>query len=147
MKLSFVVPAYNEEAYLGSCLGSIVREIEQTRYEAEIIVVNNASTDMTKAIASSYAFVTVVDEPRKGIVKARDAGYRAAKGDLIANIDADNMLPAGWLEKVVRSFRNGKLVALSGPPSTMISRGRTGFRPGILWHRVYRLPSQPFHPA
>jgi len=116
LKLSFVIPAYNEELYLGKCLDSMVREIARTRRDAEIIVVNNASTDRTGAIAASYPSVIVVDEPRKGIVRARDAGYRAAKGDLIANIDADNMLPQGWLDKVFEEFsRNERLVALSGP--------------------------------
>ena len=116
LKLSFVVPAYNEELYLGKCLDSMVREIAATNHDAEIVVVNNASTDNTRAIAASYPSVVVVDEPRKGIVKARDAGYRAAKGDLIANIDADNMLPTGWLDKVFEEFSgNDRLVALSGP--------------------------------
>ena len=116
LKLSFVIPAYNEELYLGKCLDSMVSEISLTNRNAEIIVVNNASTDRTGAIAASYPSVIVVDEPCKGIVKARDAGYRAATGDLIANIDADNMLPPGWLDKVFEEFsRNERLVALSGP--------------------------------
>ncbi len=116
LKLSFVIPAYNEELYLGKCLDSLVKEINRTNRDAEVIVVNNASTDRTGAVAASYPDVVVVDEPRKGIVKARDAGYRAAKGDLIANIDADNMLPPGWLDKVFTEFsRNERLVALSGP--------------------------------
>jgi len=116
LKLSFVIPAYNEELYLGKCLDSMVREIARTNHDAEIVVVNNASTDNTRAIAASYPSVIVVDEPRKGIVKARDAGYRAAKGNLIANIDADNILPTGWLDKVFEEFsRNDRLVALSGP--------------------------------
>jgi glycosyltransferase involved in cell wall biosynthesis len=116
LKLSFVIPAYNEESYLGRCLESIIREIENSSRDAEIIVVNNASTDETKAVAASYPPVTVVDEPRKGIVKAREAGYLAATGDLIANIDADNMLPEGWLERVFKEFsKNERLAALSGP--------------------------------
>lgn len=116
MRLSFVIPAYNEASYLGACLKSIIGEIERSAHDAEVIVVNNASTDGTKAIALSYPTVVVVDEPRKGIVRARDAGYRAAKGDLIANIDADNLLPVGWLDRVFREFsQNPKLTALSGP--------------------------------
>ncbi len=117
MKLSFVIPAYNEEAYLGCCLDSILKQARGSSRDMEVIVVNNASSDRTKEIALSYApGVTVVDEPRKGIVRARQAGYRAATGDLIANIDADNMLPSGWVDRVFREFsNNGRLVALSGP--------------------------------
>jgi cellulose synthase/poly-beta-1,6-N-acetylglucosamine synthase-like glycosyltransferase len=60
--------------------------------------------------------VHVVEEKRKGIVWARQAGFPASTGDLIANIDADNSLPKGWTEKVVREFSgNERLVVLSGP--------------------------------
>ncbi|MGD0229775.1 MAG: glycosyltransferase family 2 protein [Syntrophorhabdales bacterium] len=116
MKLSFVIPAYNEEAYLSRCLDSILREAEGRPHDVEVLVVNNASTDRTGEIALSYPSIIVVDEPQKGIVRARQAGYRAARGDLIANIDADNMLPAGWVDRVFREFSgNDRLVALSGP--------------------------------
>ncbi|OGZ01269.1 MAG: glycosyl transferase family 2 [Candidatus Liptonbacteria bacterium RIFCSPLOWO2_01_FULL_56_20] len=116
MKLSFVIPAYNEEAYIGKCLGSIERELRGARYDAEVIVVNNASTDRTKTIAKGFAGVRIVDEPTKGIVWARRAGLRAAAGELIANIDADAVLPRGWLANVLREFeKNPALICLSGP--------------------------------
>lgn len=116
MRLSFVIPAYNEEAYIGKCLDSIFRELRDGNHEVEIIVVNNASTDRTKEIASKYKGVRVVDEPHKGIVWARRAGFLASSGDLIANVDADTMLAPGWIRKVFGEFsRNPKLVALSGP--------------------------------
>lgn len=116
MKISIIIPAYNEENHLGRCLKSVERELAAGDYEAEVIVVNNASTDHTKEIASSFQGVIVVDEPKKGIVRARHAGFAESSGDLIANIDADTELPKGWLKKVMREFeRDEKLVALSGP--------------------------------
>lgn len=116
MKLSFVVPAHNEEDYVGECIESIKRETDNAPYPVEITVVNNASTDKTASIARSYAGVKVVDEPRKGIVWARRAGLLASSGDLIANIDADSRLTRGWLKKVIRAFSDDpNLVALSGP--------------------------------
>ena len=116
MKLTFVVPAYNEEKYIGNCLKSILREIEGKGYDVEIIVVNNASTDGTREIALSFETVRVVDEPNKGLSKARAAGFLASSGDLIANVDADTLLPAEWVEKVFYEFKNdNNLVALSGP--------------------------------
>ena len=114
--ISFVVPAYNEEALIASCLDAIAAEIARTRHPAEIIVVNNNSTDRTREIAASIAGVTVIDEPRPGLVPARRAGCLAASGWLIANIDADTMLPQGWLDTVLAEFaRAPGLVALSGP--------------------------------
>jgi glycosyltransferase involved in cell wall biosynthesis len=116
MKLSFVIPAHNEEKYIGKCLDSIIRELKGKPYETEIIVVNNASTDRTEEIARSYPNVTVVDEPAKGLVKARSRGFRETTGDLIANIDADTILPRGWIDKVFKEFsKNPKLICLSGP--------------------------------
>ncbi len=116
MKLSFVIPAHNEEKYIGQCLDSIFRELKNTSYDTEIIVVNNASTDNTKEVAQKYPGVKTVDEPEKGLVRARRAGFLAATGDLIANVDSDTMLTPGWIEKVFHEFgRNKKLVALSGP--------------------------------
>jgi glycosyltransferase involved in cell wall biosynthesis len=48
MKLSIVIPAYNEEQYLGRCLDSIQKEVLDKGYDVEVIVVNNASTDNTR---------------------------------------------------------------------------------------------------
>ena len=116
MKLSFVIPAYNEEDLLGQCLDSILKQAAG-RDDIEIIVVNNASTDRTREVALSFSGVIVVDEPQKGIIHARRAGFLASSGDLIANVDADTILVSGWVNKVLKAFSdNQNLVALSGPP-------------------------------
>jgi glycosyltransferase involved in cell wall biosynthesis len=122
MRLSFVVPAYNEETYLPACLESI---LDQTRelppHLTEVIVVNNASTDATREVALRYPGVTVVDEPRKGLTFARQAGFAASSGELIANVDADSRLTPGWVTNVLRTFdaepdsSPKALAALSGP--------------------------------
>jgi glycosyltransferase involved in cell wall biosynthesis len=114
--VSFVVPAYNEEALIGSCLTALLAEISRTRCRAEIIVVNNGSTDGTCYIASSYPTVKVVDEPVRGLVRARRTGCLEANGKFIANIDADTILPKGWLSTALAEFvLRPDLVALSGP--------------------------------
>ncbi|WP_425418912.1 glycosyltransferase family 2 protein [Oricola indica] len=116
MKLSFVIPAFNEQDFIGPCLESVMRELAAVECEAEVIVVNNASTDDTRERALAVPGVKVVDEPRKGIVRARQAGYVAARGELIANIDSDTRLPEGWIKTVLREFeRDPDLAALSGP--------------------------------
>lgn len=116
MKLSFVIPAYNEENYIGRTLESVVGEVKKGGHDIEIIVVNNASTDRTREIAMAFPGVVVVDESRKGLPMARQAGFLASSGDLIANIDADAILPEGWIETVFREFKKRKdLAALSGP--------------------------------
>ncbi|MCX6813214.1 MAG: glycosyltransferase family A protein [Candidatus Azambacteria bacterium] len=116
MKLSFVIPAYNEEDLIGKCLDSILIQAANRPDDIEIIVVNNASTDRTREIAESFPRVIVVDESKKGITHARHAGFLASSGDLIAYIDADTMLTPDWIDKVLKAFLgNPNLVALSGP--------------------------------
>lgn len=116
MKISFVIPAYNEENNLKGCLKALQNEVKNQSFEYEIIVVNNASTDQTKVIAQGVSGVKVVDEPRKGLSFARQAGFMASSGDLVANLDADTIVPAGWGKIVTEYFsNNSKLVCLSGP--------------------------------
>ncbi len=115
-RVSFVVPAFNEELLLPACLAAIKAELVRTPCAAEIIVVNNASTDGTAALAAAVPGVTVVDQPIKGLVQARSAGFEASTGVLVANIDADTLLPEGWLAQVLAAFEaDAKLVCLSGP--------------------------------
>jgi glycosyltransferase involved in cell wall biosynthesis len=111
-RISVVVCAYNEQDYVAACLQSA---LAQSRAPDEVLLVNNASTDGTRAIAGRIRGVTVVDEWRRGLVHAREAGRRRAAGDLLVYLDADSRLPAGWLEHVEAVFdRRPRLVAMSG---------------------------------
>ncbi|HVX82599.1 MAG TPA: glycosyltransferase family 2 protein [Devosiaceae bacterium] len=115
-QLSFVIPAYNEEALIGPCLQSVLDEIKRSGVDAEVVVVNNASVDRTAEIARGFQGVRVIDEPKKGLVNARHAGFENSTGELVANIDSDTLVPEGWLTTVVESFaRDPKLVCLTGP--------------------------------
>ena len=116
LKISFVIPAHNEEKLIGKCLKSVFEEIKRGDYQTEVIVVDNVSSDKTREEALKFKGVTVVNEPFKGLVQARRAGFVVSTGELVANIDADTMLPKGWLQKVMSEFeKDDNLVALSGP--------------------------------
>lgn len=113
LKLSVIVCAFNEEHYVAACLHSL---LAQSRLPDEIILVNNASTDRTAAVARGIPGVIVVDEARKGLVKAREAGRLAATGDVLCYLDADCRAPLQWLERVERRFVGApKVVAVTGP--------------------------------
>lgn len=113
LTLSVIVCAHNEARFLPACLHSL---LAQTRLPDEILVINNASTDETGAVAAQVPHVRVVDEPRKGLVVARETGRRAARGDVLVYLDADCRAPLTWLERVERRFlRDRALIALSGP--------------------------------
>ncbi|MGI4953964.1 MAG: glycosyltransferase family 2 protein [Janthinobacterium lividum] len=114
-QISFVVPAFNEERLLPRCIAAIQAEMARTPCTAELLVVDNASSDGTSAVALA-AGAQLVFQPHRGLVQARKAGFEAASGELIANIDADTVLPPGWLAHVIKEFdRDRHLVTLSGP--------------------------------
>jgi len=121
MLVSVVVPAYNEERYLGLCLESLVRQ-RHTGFDVEIIVVDNGSDDRTAEVARSYG-VRVVSEPRMGVARARQAGFEAARGMLIASTDADSVPPCDWLERFVASLmKHPDVLGVYGPVSVLDSK-------------------------
>lgn len=114
MKISLIIPAYNEEKYIGDCLRSVITN--RTDDIIEIIVIDNASTDGTAAIAQKFPGVRVVHEPEKGLTRARQRGLLESKGDLVAYLDADTRMPYGWAAIAEREFsRDPNMVCLSGP--------------------------------
>jgi glycosyltransferase involved in cell wall biosynthesis len=128
MVLSFVIPAYNEEFYLSACIESILQQTRNLEHDTEIIVVNNASTDGTREIALRYPEVKLVDEPRKGLTYARQAGFIASSGALVANVDSDSRLTPGWIDRVISAFQaNPELAAFSGPVVYYDLTGRQRF--------------------
>lgn len=114
MNISVIVPAYNEEKYIGDCLRSIIAH--RTGDIVEIIVIDNASTDNTAAVAQKFPGVRVVYEPQKGLTRARQRGLTESHGDYIAYLDADTRMPPEWLTIVKKEFgRHPDMVCLSGP--------------------------------
>jgi glycosyltransferase involved in cell wall biosynthesis len=114
--ISLIIPAYNEEDYLPACLDAVMANLAGKVHE--IIVVDNNSTDRTRDVVERYPAVTYLFEPEKGITRARQSGYRASTGDILAFVDADTRPPAGWIEQIWDQFgASDTLACLSGPYS------------------------------
>lgn len=111
VRVSIVIPAYNEENHLHACLVAIAR---QTVAPFEVIVVDNNSTDATVSVAKRFPFVTVIHEQQQGVVHARDAGFAYATGDVIGRIDVDTLLSPTWVATVQQIFANEAVDAVSG---------------------------------
>jgi glycosyltransferase involved in cell wall biosynthesis len=110
---SVIVCAFNEEQYIAGTLRAL---LAQSRPPDEILLVNNASTDRTAEIARSIPGIRVIDEPRQGLVRARESGRLAATGHILAYQDADCRAPTGWLERVVRRMEDARApAAVTGP--------------------------------
>ena len=114
LKISLVIPVFNEQDYLGTCLSAIAN---QTEMPDEVIVVDNGSTDSTVTIAEQFRFVKVIHESCRGVVFARNRGFDLASGDIIGRIDADTILPPRWTENIKEAFTNGSITAVTGPVS------------------------------
>lgn len=110
MDVSFIIPAFNEERFIGRCLGSVASQ--DCDLETEIIVSDYRSTDRTRDIAGRYG--KVVKCPDRGIAKGRNYGAEFADGELLAFLDADVLIPPDYARKVWERFQgDGELVALS----------------------------------
>lgn len=113
IEISLVIPAHNEAEYIGAALASV--QTHSSRFK-EVVVVDNASTDRTSDVASTFPFVRVIREDRKGLTRARQTGFEATTGAYVAYMDGDSRLPAGWYEKAERLITQyPNAVSWSGP--------------------------------
>lgn len=113
IRISVVVPAYNEEMYLAATLTSLQKQDFTSPYE--IIVVDNNSTDGTAALAQTFG-VTVLHEPTPGVCAARQAGTAAARGNIVISTDADTVHPTDWLSRIDEEFsRSDDVILVAGP--------------------------------
>lgn len=132
--ITVVIPAFNEAHIIRRCLAALAAQSDPAD---EIIVVDNASTDDTAAVASSFAGVRVISEARAGVTFARTAGFDAARGDVIARIDADSLVTPDWIRRLRCAFDSSDLDAIGG------GAGIAELSPGQLswfgwWYRGFR---------
>lgn len=120
LPVSIVIPAYNADRFIAQTLDSV---LAQTFTAFEVIVVNDGSTDRTQEIVEHYLLtddrVRLINQINQGISATRQRGQKAAKGDFIAFLDADDLWMPQNLETHLRHF--------AGNPNLGISFGRVEF--------------------
>ena len=109
--ISVIVPVYNVEKYLATCLNSIIK---QSYLNLEIICVNDGSTDGSKKIIDEYCqkykMIKVIDQKNAGLSSARNAGLDSAEGEYILFVDSDDWLEGEIVEHVSQvMLENGSL--------------------------------------
>lgn len=106
--ISIIVPVYNCEQYLHQCINSL---IHQTYQNLEILLVDDGSTDSSSEICDEYARydlrVKVIHKRNGGVSSARNAGIRAALGEYVMFVDADDWLDLNACEKIVSVLHDG----------------------------------------
>lgn len=131
MLISVIIPAFNEEDYIGETLASLNRAMaflrEKEIVSAEIIVVDNDSADLTASVARDFG-ATVIMETRHNVAQVRNAGAAAASGDVLVFVDADTIVPDQLLRRIV--------AALAEPtcPGGAVD---TNYRPAKLTSKIY----------
>jgi len=120
--VSVVLPVLNGAATISDTLDSLMAQ-SPVPASMEIIVVDNGSTDATREIVSRYSAVTLIQEQRRGPAAARDAGLRAARGEVILYCDADTLLTRKWVGELCRCFSDSRVMLAAGctlsyPPVT-----------------------------
>ena len=116
LRVSVVIPAYNEEKNIGGCLRALG---SQTKKPYEVIVANNNSTDRTVSIGHEYgARVVLVQE--QGYVFALQKGMDNTSGDVVAVVDADTIVATNWIEMITEVFNDSAVVGVTG--SVMIKK-------------------------
>ena len=116
--VSVVIPAYNEERLIAAAIASVFQSRSElvANKQVEVIVVDNASTDNTAAIAAR-AGARVIPEPKRQISRARNVGAHAAQGRYLIFLDADSELHPDQLQRVADLLGSGKVIGGGAPLS------------------------------
>lgn len=109
MLFSVVIPAHNEEKYIGRCLKSIKVAAGEIADKVEIVVVANRCTDRTAAIAKRYG-ARVIENSDKCISSIRNAGVRCSSGKIVVTIDADSVMHRTALAEIKELLRSGHYI-------------------------------------
>ncbi|MEF8864887.1 MAG: glycosyltransferase [Salinibacter sp.] len=130
MKLSVVIPVYNDPGGIDATLQSVVAQDHATY---EVIPVDNNSTDETSAMIQEWAerhpdrIRPVAERGRQSSYAARNAGVRAADGEIVVFIDADMTAPTDWLRRVEEAFTATSIDYLGYEVETYVPDGNEGF--------------------
>jgi GT2 family glycosyltransferase len=132
LRVSLIIPVYNAERTLGECLA---RVFQSTYTRFEVVLVDDGSTDGTRAIAAAFPVRLVSTGGRAGPAAARNLGALTAEGDILFFIDADVMLRRDSLERLVRRFAEGHVDALCGVQAVDMRQRNLASQYKNLWMR------------
>ena len=114
---SVIVPAHNEEQYIGKCLRAIRTAEEQTESgSVQIIVVANRCTDNTAEIAAQYG-AEVIENQDKCIASIRNAGAKAAAGEILVTVDADTCIAPETFTEIRTLLESGRYIGGGAVPT------------------------------
>lgn len=114
VKVSIVIPAYNEEKYIGKCLDSLLK---QTYNDIEIIVIDDGSKDRTleilKGYEKKYKNIKILTQNHKGPGLARNFGAKNSKGEILIFVDADMEFDKDYVKILTEPILKGEAIGTS----------------------------------
>ncbi len=106
--ISFIMPAHNEELLIGQALSALQKAAQASGDPFEIIVVDDASTDATAAIAQEHG-ARVISVQYRQIAATRNAGARQARGEFLFFVDADTLATPKAVAAGIKALRSGAI--------------------------------------
>ncbi|MBR1459461.1 MAG: glycosyltransferase [Oscillospiraceae bacterium] len=135
---SVIIPAHNEEDYIGRCLDAIRKAaVHVPPQRVQVIVVANRCTDATAEIARSYG-AQVLENTDTSIAAIRNAGARLAEGRVIMTIDADSFMSEGTFEEIWEKLTSGDYIGGGAIPT--FDRASPGIAASTMVVAVHLLP-------
>ncbi len=113
VRISVIIPAYNEGKHLSSCLESLQHQT-YPKDQFEIIVVDNGSKDNTAAVARKFTSKVFVYKDIQGCGASRQFGSTQAKGDILVFMDGDCIAKPDWLSKIDELLKDPTVVCVGG---------------------------------
>lgn len=123
MKISVIIPTYNEETVISQCLISLSKQTKLLSFE--VIIVDDGSTDNTVSKITAYRsekyFLKLLKQKHLGPGAARNLGANEAKGDILVFVDADMEFAPDFLEKLVAPISSGKTVGTNSSKELLLN--------------------------
>lgn len=144
MKVSVIIPVYNEEKVIGECLKSIAN---QSYKDLEVIVVDDGSTDNTLDIVSKLKMaglkLEVLEQNHLGAGAARNLGVQKAKGETLVFVDADMIFDPQFIDKLTEPIREGETVGTFSKEEYVLNKDNVWSK---CWNINRNLPIDRMHP-
>lgn len=109
LKFSVVIPAHNEEKFIGKCFEAIERARTKTKHPVEVVVCLNRCTDKTEYLAREFG-ATIAKTEEKNLSRVRNVGVRASSGDVVVTIDADSQMSPNMFCEIERLLTTKKYI-------------------------------------
>ena len=142
MKITVIIPTFNEEKHIGECLSALVNG---TRKPDQILVADGYSEDRTRKIAKSFPGVWVVRNPERTAAAGRNAALAVAVGDVVAFTDGDCIPAKDWVEQIERAFTEREIDGMGGRVlNAPFENDYERYWGTLAWTLLMNFPDEPY---